>query len=242
GLLAIVGFEGTFLAQVGLLAIGLPWLLAMRTPSVERPLHPTSALTEVREGLAHIADSSFIRSLFVVTAFTGVFFVGAYQALVPVFARDVLDVGSTGLGLLSAFFGAGMFAGSLFIASRGNFERKGEVLLRSLLVGSVVFLVFAASRWYALSLVAMIAWGFGASFFMNLTITLIQSHTPDRLMGRVMSVQALAFYGMSPIGNLVAGGLAEGASAPIAAAVGAAAVGVMALYLLARSPALRLAT
>ena len=88
----------------------------------------------------------------------------------------------------------------------------------------------------------MVVWGFGAAFFMNLTMTLIQSNTPDRLMGRVMSVQALAFYGMSPIGNLLAGGIAEVANAPIAAAVGALAVGAMAVGYFMRQPTLRAAT
>ena len=241
GLLAGLGFGGTFLTQVAILLAGLPLLLAMRAPPVERPATQRSAVAELREGLAHIADSPFIRSLFVVSAFTGVFFVGTYQALVPIFARDVLDVGSTGLGLLSAAFGLGMFFGSVFIASRGDLPRKGETLLRSLFIGAIVFFVFAVSRWYALSLVTMLAWGFGAAFFMNLTITLIQSHTPDRLMGRVMSVQALAFYGMSPIGNLEAGGLAEVFSAPAAAIVGAAAVGLMAAVFFVREPELRAA-
>ncbi|MEX2160045.1 MAG: MFS transporter [Dehalococcoidia bacterium] len=241
-LLATTGFSGTFIAQVALLAVGLPWLLSMRSPRVERVQKRASGLADLREGLAHIGDSPFILSLFAVTAFTGVFFVGSYQALVPIFARDVLDVGSLGLGMLSAAFGAGMFAGSIYIASRGNFARKGEVLLISLLIGSVVFLVFALSRWYALSLVTMVAWGFGAAFFMNLTMTLIQSHTPDRLMGRVMAVQALAFYGMSPVGNLVGGAIAQLANAPAAAVVGAVAVGLMSAYFFLRRPELREAT
>jgi hypothetical protein len=57
-----------------------------------------------------------------------------------------------------------------------------------------------------------------------------------------MSVQALAFYGMAPIGNLFAGGVAEATSPQAAAAVGALAVGVMAVFFLLREPALRSAT
>jgi predicted MFS family arabinose efflux permease len=191
-------------------------------------------MSDLREGLAHIAGSDLIRSLFVVTAFTGIFFVGTYQAVLPIFARDVLEVGSIGYGLLSAALGVGMFAGSIFIATRGDFARKGNALLWSLLVGSLVFLVFAVSRWFALSLLMMLAWGFSAAFFMNLTITLIQSHTPDRLMGRVMSVQALAFFGVTPLGNIAAGVIAELASPQAAAIAGAAAVAAMTLVLFAR--------
>ncbi len=242
GLIKTVDFEGAFLAQVALLLVGFPWLLAMRAPATPpRSEAKASAVTELREGLAHIAESDFIRALFVVSAFTGLFFLGAYQALMPVFADDVLDVGADGLGFMNAMFGVGTFAGSIFIASRGDIARKGEILLWSLLIGSVVLAAFAVSEVYAVSLALLLAWGLGAAFFMNLTATLIQANTPDRLMGRVMSVQALAFFGLSPLGALLAGGIAEGFGAAAAALVGAAAVGGMSVWFLLRQPELRAA-
>ena len=241
GLLASLDFGGTFLVQTGVLVAGLLPLLVMRAPPPERRQGTTSIMSDLREGLAYIAGSDLLRSLFVVTAFTGIFFVGTYQAVLPVFARDVLDVGPTGFGFLSGALGLGMLGGSIFIATRGDMERKGEVLLWSLLIGSAVFFAFAVSRWYAVSLLTMLAWGFGGAFFMNLTMAMIQSHTRDRLMGRVMSVQALAFFGVSPLGNLEAGVLAEAIGAPATTTIGAAAVGLMALALLVRQPELRAA-
>jgi len=242
GLLAVIGFGGTFFVQLIILALGVPPLLALRAPAVEGRTARVSGISDVREGLAHIAASPFIRSLFVVTAFTGIFFVGTYQAILPVFAEDILGVGELGYGVLNAAFGLGMLSGSIYIASRGEFARKGEVLLRSLLFGSVILLAFSFSRWYPLSVFLILAWGFGAAFFMNLTITLIQSSTPDQLMGRVMAVQALAFFGVSPLGNLEAGLVAELASPVAAGVLGAAAVGVMTLFFLTRPSALREAT
>jgi MFS family permease len=231
GLLALSGFEGTFIVQTVLLLAGLPLLLAMRSPAVVREARAASVLADLREGLSYIGRSPLIRSLFLVTGFTGIFFVGTYQAVLPVFARDVLDGGSAGFGLLSAALGAGMLCGSVFIAWRGSFERPGETLLRSMLFGSAIFIAFAASRWYGLSLLTMVAWGFGAAFFMNLTITLIQGNTPDELMGRVMSAQALAFFGLSPIGNLMAGLVAEAIGAPLTVTLSALAVAAMSIYL-----------
>lgn len=237
-LLASLGFGGTFLVQMGVLLSGLPALLAMRTPALEQ--RPAGSIVSLlREGVTYIAGSALIRSLFVITAFTGIFFVGTYQAVLPIFARDVLEVGSTGYGLLSGALGLGMFAGSIFIGTRGDFARKGDALLWSLLVGSMLFLTFGISRWYGLSLLTMLAWGFGAAFYMNLTITLIQSHTPDRLMGRVMSVQALAYHGISPVGNLEAGALAAVIGAPATTTIGATAVALMAFAFLLGQPSLR---
>jgi MFS family permease len=241
GLLAGIGFGGTFLVQVALLLAGLPWLLAMRVPPLARRAERAPLMTELREGVAHVLATPLVRSLFVVTAFTGIFYVGTYQALAPVFARDILDVGALGLGFMNAAFGTGMFLGSIFIASRRNLRRKGEVLLVSLLAGALLFGVFAASPWFPLSELALLGWGFGAAFFMNLTITLIQTNTPDRVMGRVMSVQALCFYGVSPIGNLLGGVLAEVVSAPFAVVVSSVAIAVLAVWFLLRQPELRAA-
>lgn len=243
GLLATTGTGGAFVAQVVILCLGLPWLFAMRSPPIERPaVAGVSIMTELREGLAYVVETRFIRSLFIATAFIGVFFAGIYQALLPVFARDVLHVGAFAFALLSTALGVGMFAGALFIASRGDMPRKGDLLLWSLLIASGIVLVFAVSRWYPLSLLMMLGWGVCAAFFMNLTLTLIQKHTPDRLMGRVMSVQSLAFMGMNPIGNLQAGALAEWLGAPAAASIGAVVLGVVALWLLVREPELRAAS
>jgi MFS family permease len=238
-LLATVDFSGTFLVQVFLLLAGLPWLLAMRVPPVVQQTERAPLITELREGVSHVLGSPLVRSLFVVTAFTGIFYVGTYQALSPIFARDIIDVGAQGLGLMNAAFGAGMFLGSIFIASRRDMRRKGEALLISLLTGAVVYGIFAALRWFPLSELALLAWGFGAAFFMNLTITLIQANTPDHVMGRVMSVHALCFFGVSPIGNMLGGVLAELVSAPFAVAVSSVAVAVLAVWFLLRQPELR---
>ena len=238
-LIAVAGSGATFLAQAAILSIGLPLLFAMRVPRVERTEARTSALRDLREGLAYVVASPLIRSLFVATACIGIFFLGIYQALLPVFARDVLGVGGLGFGMLLASLGVGMLIGSIFIAAKGNFARKGEVLLWSLLICSGVVLVFAISRWYALSLLMMVGWGLCAAFFMNLTVTLIQSHTPDRLMGRVMSVQALALFGFGPIGTLGAGLLADGVGAPLAASIGAVGVAVWITAFLVTQPDLR---
>jgi MFS family permease len=242
GLLATVGTGGTFVAQVVILCLGLPWLFAMRSPPAVPATAGVSIMTELREGLAYVVETRFIRLLFIATAFIGIFFAGIYQALLPVFAREVLDVGAFAFTLLSTALGVGMFAGAIFIASRGDLPRKGDALLWSLLIASGVVLVFAFSRWYPLSLLMMLGWGVCAAFFMNLTLTLIQKHTPDRLMGRVMSAQSLAFMGMNPIGNLQAGALAEWLGAPIAASIGAVVLGVVALWLLLREPELRAAS
>jgi MFS family permease len=241
--LALLDFEGAFVIQVALLAAGIPWLLAMRRAPVPERAHDdaTGILSQVWGGVRYIVASDAIRPLFVVSAFSGVFFLGSFQALMPIFADDVLDVGDLGLGIMNSFFGIGTFAGSLYIASRGDMPRKGQALLVSLLSGSFVFFAFALSESYIFSLAMLLAWGVGAAFFMNLTSTLIQSRTPDNVMGRVMSVQMLSFFGLSPIGALIGGAIAQAFGAPAAAVVGAIAIGAIAAWYLVRDNGLRAA-
>jgi predicted MFS family arabinose efflux permease len=242
--LAVLGFKGTFVIQVALLAAGIPWLLAMRrAPVPEDAAHERSGMiSQVWDGVRYIVGSDAIRPLFVISAFSGVFFLGSFQALMPIFADDILDVGDLGLGIMNSVFGIGTFAGSLYIAARGDLPRKGQTLLVSLLMGSVVFFAFALSESFVFSLAMLLAWGVGAAFFMNLTTTLIQSRVLDSVMGRVMSVQTLAFFGLSPIGALIGGAIAQAYGAPAAAVVGAVAIGAVSAWYLVRDNELRTAT
>jgi MFS family permease len=242
--LAVLGFKGTFVIQVALLAAGIPWLVAMRRSPVpeEAAGERSGMISQVWDGVRYIARSDAIRPLFVISAFSGVFFLGSFQALMPIFADDVLDVGDLGLGIMNSVFGIGTFAGSLYIATRGDLPRKGQTLLVSLLLGAVVFFAFALSESFAFSLAMLLAWGAGAAFFMNLTTTLIQSRVLDNVMGRVMSVQTLAFFGLSPIGALIGGAIAQAYGAPAAAVVGAIAIGSVSAWYLLRNNGLRTAS
>ena len=109
----------------------------------------------------------------------------SYQSLLPVFAKTVLDVDSSGLGFLMGAIGVGALAGTLGIASFGNFQRKGLLMLALLLIFGAALNLFALSTTLYLSLAALTVVGMGSQGYMALNNTLILTHTkpPDEGTG-----------------------------------------------------------
>ncbi|MBW4699490.1 MAG: MFS transporter [Aphanocapsa lilacina HA4352-LM1] len=168
-------------------------------------------------------------------------FATPYLTLMPVFARDVLKVGTTGLGFLTGAIGVGAVVGSIALASGGDRLGRGRVLYLAFLSFSVSVAGFALSPSYALSLALLVVVGASMVAQVAMTNTLLQTQVPDNLRGRVMSMYSLAIMGFFPIGNLQAGLFAGWVGAPLTLAVGAAAVGLYALSAFGRRPAMLLA-
>jgi MFS family permease len=144
--------------------------------------------------------------------------------LAPLFARRLLHVGPEGLGGMLSAVGLGAAASALLLASRGDFRRKGRAVVACALGFAAALLGLALSRQYALSLACLALLGASMSSSASLINTLLQTSAPDRLRGRVISLYALAWLGLVPIGNLQAGAVAERFGAAAALFVGAAGI------------------
>jgi MFS family permease len=195
-------------------------LLLMRLPRFVPAERTTSTVENIREGLAYIRSDRLVRTLVWMIAAMSVTAL-PYVMLLPVFARDVLRVGAPGLGtLLSATGGGALVAGVALASGRSRIPR-GRLIIGAMAAFAVVLMAFALSRTYALSLVLLALAGF-CMILNNASVNaLLQSRTPDRLRGRVMSVYVFMFVGMTPLGSLQAGALARWIGAPYALACGA---------------------
>ena len=242
GAIALWGLAGAFTVQAVLYALGLLFLVPLRIPPLPAPETPSRMLVQIREGVAFVARRRDILGLFTLVAGTGLFMLGPYMALVPEVARDELGADAFGTSMLFAILGVGMLGGSLYLARRGEVRNKGALLAASLAVGGVVLAGMGLSPWYALSALLMLVWGVGGGLFINLNQTLIQSHTPHEVMGRVMSLHSVAMQGLGPAGALLAGALASGVGAPAAIALCGAGMTAVALTVLVREPRLRAMT
>jgi MFS family permease len=144
-----------------------------------------------------------------------------FQILMPLFAREVLNLPAEGYGALYAAMGIGSLFGSLTLAVMRT--RRAVPLM---LVGGTVFSILllgiglARSVWLAVPLVM------GAGYFSMLMINTInatvQANVSDALRGRVMSFYVTVFAGSAPLGGLFAGAVAETWGTPSAFIVGAA--------------------
>src|SRR6266849_6690032 len=173
----------------------------------------------LREGVAYVWNTPAVLVVILVVGLV-LLFGSNFNVVLPLFATNVLHVGATGFGFLSAATGVGALLSALWLAW-GN----QQPTIRRVLIGTLVFgvleAVFAVSHLYLLSLVLIAGVGFTEETFAMQAMTMIQTVAPDHLSGRVMSVQVLFFDGSLPLGYLLMGWLSALFGAPIALLTGA---------------------
>ncbi len=196
------------------------------------------ALKQLREGLSYIWRDQTLRTLFGMVAVANIFAFG-YSALLPAFARDVLDAGPAGLGFMGAAVGAGALIGALIVARYGGSGRTGAILTLGNILMPLMVIAFALSRSYSLSLIILFFAGMSFMLQNTATNTLIQMTAPDALRGRIASVQALIFFGLFPLGALMAGFIAEHWGIPAGAGFGGSMALIFGMIWLWRAPFVR---
>jgi MFS family permease len=150
---------------------------------------------------------------------------GGATALLPIYARDILQVGEPGLGWLKAMQSLGAIAMSLVLALRPPLARGGRALLWAVSVFGVATIVFGLSKSYPLSLGAIFVLGAADNISVVIRATLVQLLTPDAMRGRVAAVNTIFIGTSNEIGELESGLAAQLLGPTIAVAGG----GVMTL-------------
>jgi predicted MFS family arabinose efflux permease len=130
-----------------------------------------------------------------------------FTTLLPVFARDLLGVGARGQGFLLAAMGFGALLSAATIALAGHRLSRGRVMIDSSIVYGCALVVFAASSWYSLSIVAMIVAGLCHVHANALVHTVVQSHSPPAYRGRTMALFSMSQM-LSTAGSVLIGLLA----------------------------------
>jgi len=178
-----------------------------------------NAWQSLREGVAYVWKTPAVLLLVLVVGLV-LLFGSNFNVVLPLFATNVLHVGATGFGFLSAATGVGALLSGLWLAW-SNQQPTIRRVLTGMLVFGVLEAVFAVSHLYLLSLVLIASVGFTEETFAMQAMTTIQMVAPDHLSGRVMSVQVLFFDGSLPLGYLLMGWLSGLFGAPIALLTGA---------------------
>lgn len=190
-----------------------------------------SVWDNLMEAAAYVRESRLTRALLLLIAVISIFGL-PYLVLMPVFARDVLGVGARGLGYLMSASGSGAVAGALFVASYGSLKASHLMLRAGAILLSASLIVFSFSPIYQLSLLALFLIGFAMSMFIATTNTTLQVLVPAYMRGRIMSLYALGFVGLSPLGSLQAGAIAHYLGAPAALGTGSIICLALSLFLL----------
>ncbi|HXR59606.1 MAG TPA: MFS transporter, partial [Burkholderiales bacterium] len=156
-----------------------------------------------------------------------------YQSLAPYFARDVFHGDSRTLGFLIGAGGFGAVSGMIYLALRTSVRGLLRLIPLSGGVAGLALIGFSFAPTLGVGLVMLYFVGMGAMLTGAATNTVLQSIVEDRMRARVMSIYMACFFGMSPIGALVAGSLAERIGPPAALACGGALAVCAALVYLA---------
>jgi predicted MFS family arabinose efflux permease len=213
-------------------------LLLMRLNPTTARRRTTAALDDLKEGLRYAAAHLVIRTLVSTAAVISLFGL-AFMTLMPAWATTVLGGDATTNGWLLGARGIGALSGALMIAALGRFKAKGKLMTIGSLVFPVLLLLFAQVRWLPLSLLALAGTGWGFMVLFNMANTLIQTLVPDELRGRVVSIYTLGFFGLMPLGALLAGWAAEVIGEPYTVTLSALVSLGFAMWLWLRVPQLR---
>ena len=201
-LIAIGGPRLAYAVEMGLLGVGLAALLAVR-PRPRPPAPRRHPLAEIADGVRFVFREPLLLGPLSLDLFAVLF--GGATALLPVFARDVLHVGEVGFGILRAAPAVGSVATSLALTRLGHFERAGRALLGCVALFGVTWILFALSRWYWLSAALLVAGGALDAVSVVLRSTLVQTYTPQEMMGRVSSVNSLFIGSSNELGAFESG-------------------------------------
>ena len=230
----LIGWVGVamcfFLNGVTFIAV-IAGFLMMRLPPFQRPAHAVSVGEHAWNGIVYTMKHQRVRTILLLFLAVGVFG-WSYAVLMPAFARDVLNRGANGYGILMSASGTGAFIGALVVATYGHLFTPRALALGGIWVFSIALFALSLSRNFYVALACLLVAGFGMLLFFSTSNTVLQTIVPDEMRGRVMGVWSLVFGAMIPLGSLEVGTVAHFVGTPFALAFGAVICAVSALITL----------
>lgn len=236
-LLEQVGAQGAFLVAATALGLGSLALKDIQPQTVAIALPWRAVFSTAVEGLIAMGRLPIVRVLLTLTILLEIL-AYSYQSLLPSIARDVLNVGATGLGTLSFGAGMGSLIGSITLSCLGDIRRKGIALLLVTSTYGLFLVAFSLSTWFSLSALLIIGVGAMASLFDALQWITLQHYVPNDMKGRVIGGWLFA-TGFGWLGHVVLGALAELLGVQTALGLSGVTVVVLGVGLLAFSARLR---
>lgn len=163
----------------------------------------TTALERFREGITYIIHRPIILGAISLDLFAVL--LGGATILLPVYARDILQVGPDGLGYMRSAVAVGALLTALMLARKPLVGKAGRTMFATVALFGVATIVFGLSTNFILSLTALAAMGATDMVSMNIRSTMIQLATPDNMRGRVGAVNSLFIGTSNDLGDAESG-------------------------------------
>jgi MFS family permease len=210
-------------------------LAAMRAEGLPRHTQDTTVRQDIAAGLHYAVRTPLVALILSLLLALGLFVMN-HNVLVPLLARDVLHEGAHGFGLLMAAVGSGAIVGALALATLAKGRPPLSLLLGTAGTASGLTLLLAGIRNFWAAMLVLTLVGFSQIVFLASCNSTLQLAVPDRMRGRIMSLYAFVFVGITPLGSIFVGTIAEwfGVAAAYALAGGVTLASILGLGLLWR--------
>ncbi|MBO9575184.1 MAG: MFS transporter [Sphingobium sp.] len=208
--------------SAGLLLIAVVAMIFVGKVPQAPPQKDRHPIRQIIDGLSYVRTNRIVFGAITLDLFA-VLLAGT-TALLPVYARDILHVGSAGLGHLAAAPGFGAAVTALWFSFRPLKHNVGPKMLASVAIFGLATMAFGATAFLPqqlgilVALVAMVTWGSADMFSVFVRQSLIQLHTPDEMRGRVGSVSMMTISASNELGEAESGFLAA-LIGPVAAVI-----------------------
>jgi MFS family permease len=187
-----------FLVSVGLFFM---WRIKPKPPLYERGEKKT--LESVKEGIRFVLKTKEVLGALSLDLFAVLF--GGAVAMIPVFAKDILKVGAVGFGWLNAASDIGSIMVIILLTVFPLRKQQGRKLFFAVGSFGICILVFAISRSFWISFVALLLSGIVDGVSVVIRGTILQLKTPDNMRGRVMSVNSMFINSSNELGQFESG-------------------------------------
>src|SRR5438552_4405812 len=185
----------------------------------------------IMDGFRYVRSDRTILSMIMLIALTTIFIFPTISVMLPLYVRNVLQLGPDSMGWLMATSGSGAFLGSLGLLSIAREKRLKFMSGNVLAVAAGVFFM-SRSHSFLLTACSMGVLAIALSMNFGLANTIVQEHAPSHLRGRVSAVFGLSFFGLMPIAGLIVTGFSDLIGMRTALAIASVIYGIAAFYVL----------
>ena len=220
------GPKGAYTAIAALYFLSGWVALYIRSSGIANRREPESVIRTMIAGLKYVKGQQVLWGTLVLALIIESSGWTFHTTLMPIFARDVLDADSAGLGLLLFAFGMGAVAASLGWSMIWNRRHVGKLMIGSVVLWHASILVFSTSQSFYLSMAILTVTGAGFASTQVFMLSALLRNSQPEYRGRVISLRSLAIYAFA-LGSLSSGAMAGLWSAPLAANI----VGTMGIVL-----------
>lgn len=176
----------------------------LRLPSRPKVNHGTGfayQIKQMHDGLIEAFTHRKIMPVIVIAFCIGIFYMGAFQVILPIQIRDFHGGGAWRFALMSICFFGGTIVSSVFMLRRGGVKHGGRAVTLAIITGAVVLAVLSIPMPYWMLLAVISIWGMGAGVTITLSRALVQEFAPESHRGRLLAIFSMGFMGGGPIGS-----------------------------------------